>query len=60
MTVYSLESSVVFYGSFPISLLPVDVEPLFKDLLPQISRFYRKQKTLGKHGVKSKLGTANY
>jgi len=43
---------------FPSSLLPVDGEPLFKDLLPQVSRFYRKQKTLGKHDVKSKLGVA--
>lgn len=43
---------------FPSSLLPVDVEPLFKHLLPKVSRVYRKQKTLGKHDVKSKLGIA--
>ena len=41
---------------FPSSLLPIDVKPLFKDLLPEVSRVYRKQKTLGKHDVKSKLG----
>lgn len=51
-----LKVPLCFMVVFLSSLLPIDVEPLFKDLLPEVSKFYRKQKTLGKHDVKSKLG----
>lgn len=42
---------------FSSSLLPIDVKPLFKDLLPDVSIVYRNQKTLEKHDVKPKFGT---
>lgn len=56
MTVSSLKVPLCFMVTSPTSLLLIDVKPLFKELLPEVSRFYRKQKTWEKHDVKSKLG----
>lgn len=44
MTVSSPKSSIMFYGGFPIISPPIDVKPLFKDLLPEVSRVYESRK----------------
>lgn len=44
MTVSSPKSSIMFYGGFPIISPPIDVKPLFKDLLLEVLEFIESRK----------------